>query len=151
VGEQRSRGIEFDISGEILPGWNVIAGYAFTDAQVTKSNDTRIPVGNQLGNVPTHALNLWTTYEIQSGNFKGLGFGLGIFYYGDRQGELRNTFVLPAYTRTDAAIFYKQDNFRASLNIQNLFNVDYWVSAQNINRVVPGDPLTVKGTVSWQF
>jgi iron complex outermembrane recepter protein len=149
VGEQRSRGIEFDVSGEILPGWNVIAGYAFTDAEITKDNT--FPVGNQLSNVPRHALNLWTTYEIQSGNFKGLGFGLGIFYYGDRQGELRNTFVLPGYTRTDAAVFYKRDNFRASLNVQNLFDVDYFVSAQNINRVIPGDPLTVVGTISWDF
>ncbi|MBE9192700.1 hypothetical protein IQ230_20565 [Gloeocapsopsis crepidinum LEGE 06123] len=30
VGEQQSRGLEFDISGEILPGWNIIAGYANT-------------------------------------------------------------------------------------------------------------------------
>jgi iron complex outermembrane recepter protein len=149
VGEQRSRGIEFDITGEILPGWNIIAGYAFTDAQITKDND--FPVGNQLNNVPRHALNLWTTYELQSGNLKGLGFGLGIFYYGDRQGDLENTFELPGYTRTDASIFYKRDKFRASLNIRNLFDVDYWVSAQNRNRVIPGDPLTVQGTISWQF
>ncbi|WP_233222918.1 TonB-dependent receptor domain-containing protein, partial [Chroococcidiopsis sp. CCALA 051] len=81
----------------------------------------------------------------------GLGFGLGVFYYGDRQGELGNTFTLPGYTRTDAAIFYERDNFRASLNIQNLFDVDYFVSAQNINRVIPGDPLTFVGTISWEF
>jgi len=149
VGEQRSRGIEFDVSGEILPGWNVIAGYAFTDAEITEDNN--FPVGNQLSNVPKHALNLWTTYEIQSGSLEGLGFGLGVFYYGDRQGELGNTFTLPGYARTDAAIFYERDNFRASLNIQNLFDVDYFVSAQNINRVIPGDPLTFVGTISWEF
>ncbi|GJD15228.1 ferrichrome iron receptor [Rivularia sp. IAM M-261] len=149
VGKQRSRGIEFDISGEILRGWNVIAGYAFTNAEITEDND--LPIGNQLNNVPKHALNLWTTYELQSGSLKGLGFGLGVFYYGDRQGELGNTFELPGYTRTDAAIFYKRDNFRASLNIRNLFDVDYFVSAQNRNRVLPGDPLTVQGTISWQF
>ncbi|AFY88045.1 TonB-dependent siderophore receptor [Chroococcidiopsis thermalis PCC 7203] len=149
VGEQRSRGIEFDVSGEILPGWNIIAGYAFTDAEITEDND--FPVGNQLSNVPKHALNLWTTYEIQSGSLEGLGFGLGVFYYGDRQGELGNTFTLPGYTRSDAAIFYERDNFRASLNIQNLFDVDYFVSAQNINRVIPGEPLTFVGTISWGF
>ncbi|MES1023077.1 TonB-dependent siderophore receptor [Gloeocapsa sp. BRSZ] len=149
VGEQRSRGIEFDVSGEILPGWNIIAGYAFTDAEITEDNN--FPVGNQLSNVPKHALNLWTTYEIHSGSLEGLGFGLGVFYYGDRQGELGNTFVLPGYTRTDAAIFYERNNFRASLNIQNLFDVDYFVSAQNRNRVLPGDLLTFLGTISWEF
>ncbi|MEH1847435.1 MAG: TonB-dependent siderophore receptor [Nostoc sp.] len=29
VGEQRSRGIEFDVTGEILPGWNIIAVATF--------------------------------------------------------------------------------------------------------------------------
>ncbi|WP_298913636.1 TonB-dependent siderophore receptor [uncultured Nostoc sp.] len=149
VGEQRSRGIEFDISGEILPGWNVIAGYAYTDAVITKDND--LPVGNQLNNVPRHALNIWTTYEIQSGSLKGLGFGLGAFYYGDRQADLANTVELPSYVRTDAAIYYKRDNYRAAINIKNLFDTDYFVSAQNVNRIIPGDPLTIQGTISWQF
>jgi iron complex outermembrane recepter protein len=149
VGEQRSRGIEFDVTGEILPGWNIIAGYAYTDAEVT--DDNTFAVGNQLNNVPKHAINLWTTYEIQSGSLRGLGFGFGFFYYSDRQGDLANTIELPGYTRTDAAIFYRRDNFRAAINIRNLFDIDYFVSAQNRNRVVPGDPLTVVGTISWQF
>ncbi|MDZ7969676.1 MAG: TonB-dependent siderophore receptor [Nostoc sp. DedSLP03] len=149
IGEQRSRGIEFDISGEISPGWNIIAGYAYTDAEITRDNPST--VGNQLNNVPRHALNLWTTYEIQSGSLKGLGFGLGAFYYGDRQADLGNTVELPSYVRTDAAIYYKRDNYRAAINIKNLFDTDYFVSAQNVNRIIPGDPLTIQGTISWQF
>ncbi|WP_138500709.1 TonB-dependent siderophore receptor [Nostoc sp. PA-18-2419] len=149
VGEQRSRGIEFDISGEILPGWNIIGGYAYTDAIITEDNN--LPVGNQLTNVPKHALNLWTTYEIQSGSLKGLGFGLGAFYYGDRQADINNTVELPSYIRTDAAIYYKRDNYRAAINIRNLFDTDYFVSAQNLNRIIPGDPLTIQGTITWQF
>ena len=149
VGEQRSHGIEFDISGEILPGWNIIAGYAYTDAVITEDND--LPVGNLLNNVPRHALNLWTTYEIQSGSLKGLGFGVGAFYYGDRQADINNTVELPGYIRTDAAIYYIRDKFRAAINIKNLFDVDYFVSAQNLNRIIPGEPFIVQGTISWQF
>ena len=149
VGEQRSRGIEFDISGEILPGWNIIVGYAYTDAIITEDNN--FEVGNRLNNVPEHAFNVWTTYRIQSGDFRGLGFGLGIFYFGERQGDLANTFELPGYARTDAAVFYDRNNFRAALNVRNLFNTDYFVSAQSRARVFPGDPITVVGTISWQF
>ncbi len=36
AGEVRSRGIEFDVAGEVLPGWNVIAAYAYTDAGITE-------------------------------------------------------------------------------------------------------------------
>ncbi len=30
IGEAQSRGVEFDVAGELLPGWNVIAAYAYT-------------------------------------------------------------------------------------------------------------------------
>jgi len=149
VGEQRSRGIEFDISGEILPGWNIIASYGLTDAIVTKDND--LPVGDRLNNVPQHSASLWTTYEISSGSLQGLGFGLGLFYVSDRQGTLPNTFELPSYVRTDATIFYKRERFRAALNFKNLFDVDYFDSALNRANVYPGEPFVVQGTVSFQF
>lgn len=149
VGEQRSRGIEFDVSGEILPGWNVVAGYALTDAEITEDND--FPVGNALNNVSRNSFNFWTTYEIQSGDFQGLGVGLGLFFVDDRPGDLDNTFELPSYLRTDVAIFYRRGQLRAALNFKNLFDVDYFAAAQSRNRVFRGDPFTMQATISWEF
>lgn len=146
VGEQHSQGIEFDVTGEILPGWNIIANYAFTDSKITKDND--YPVGDELDNVPRHSASLWTKYEIQSGSLQGLSFGVGVFYVGDKQATLPNDsrYILPSYVTTDAAIFYKRDRFRAALNFKNLFDLYYFESAGLI-----GDPFTVQGTVSWEF
>ena len=149
TGEQKSQGIELDIGGEILPGWNIFAGYAYTDARVTEDNS--IPEDNRLRNAPEHAFNLWTTYEIQQGNLEGLGFGLGFYYVGDRPGDLDNSFELPSFFRTDAAVFYEQDQFRASLNFLNLFDVDYFTSARSRTRVDPAAPFTVEGRLSWRF
>jgi iron complex outermembrane receptor protein len=149
TGEQRSRGFEVDVVGEILPGWKIIGGYAYTDAEVTQDND--IPVGNRLNGVPEHAFSLWNTYEIQTGNLQGLGFGLGLFYVGEREGDLNNTFSLPSYLRTDAALFYRRDNFRAALNIENLFDTEYFETSENRLRLFYGSPLTVKLTLGWQF
>ncbi|WP_316437103.1 TonB-dependent receptor domain-containing protein [Leptolyngbya sp. NK1-12] len=148
TGEQRSRGVELTVQGEILPGWNIIAGYAYTDAQLTEDNT--LPEGNQLALVPENAVNLWTTYEIQSGDFQGLGVGLGLFFVGERQANLANEFQLPSYLRTDAAIFYRRNQFRAALNFNNLFDITYF---ENFNGrgVSYGAPLTVQGTISWQF
>jgi iron complex outermembrane recepter protein len=149
TGEQNSKGVELFASGEILPGWDVIGGYVYNDATVTEDN--LIPVGNRLNNVPEHAISLLTNYEIQQGDWKGLGFSLGIYFVGDRQGDLDNTFEVPGYTRTDASIFYNRGKFRTALNFRNIFDIDYFESAQTDLRVRPGDPFTVVGSVSFEF
>ena len=150
TGEQRSRGVELDVAGEILPGWRVIASYAYTDAKITQDN--RYDIGNRLVNVPKNSASLWTTYEVQKGGLQGLGFGVGLRYVGEREGDLENSFELPSYFRTDAAIFYRRNNFRAALNVNNLFDTEYFEAAQNGRAgVFPGAPLTVIGTIGFEF
>jgi iron complex outermembrane receptor protein len=145
VGEARSQGVELDIVGEPIQGWNIIAAYAYTDAEITKDNF--FTVGNRLANVPQQSASLWSTYEIQQGPVKGFG----LLYVGDRFGDTDNSFTLPSYLRTDAALFYRKDKFRIGLNFQNLFNVNYFSSAAFRESIYIGDPLTVIGSVSIEF
>ncbi|MEM6434019.1 MAG: TonB-dependent receptor [Cyanobacteria bacterium P01_D01_bin.115] len=151
VSEQRSRGIELDIAGEILPGWNVIASYGYIDAEFTEENFGVEP-GGRIQNIPENTFSLWTTYEIQTGSLQGLGLGAGVFYVGERAGDFEDTFDLPSYWRTDATVFYSRDNWRAGLNVQNLFDERYFKS-NNFGRVAiePGEPLTIVGTFSIDF
>lgn len=149
TGEQNSRGIELDIAGDILPGWKIFAGYAYTDAAISKDNV--IPVGNRLVNVPEHKFNLWTTYTLQKGSLAGLGFGLGVFYVDKRAGDLDNSFFVDAYTRVDAAIYYEKESFRAALNFKNLFDSEFIEGTRGRRGVEPGAPFTVLGTVSVRF
>ncbi|MBE9015544.1 TonB-dependent siderophore receptor [Chroococcidiopsidales cyanobacterium LEGE 13417] len=149
VGEVKSRGIEFDLGGEILPGWNLVASAFINDAFVTEDNN--LPVDDVLTNAPAEGASLWTTYEIQRGNLQGLGFGVGVFYVGDREAELPNELVLPSYVRADASIFYKRDNWRVGLNFKNLFDTKYYESSQNTALIYPGAPFTVLGTVAVEF
>lgn len=138
------------IAGEILPGWDIIASYAYTDAEITKDARPQF-VGNSLNNVPNHAFSLWTTYKIQTGSLQGLGVGLGFYYVGDREGDFTDPFEVPDYLRTDAAIFYQRNKFRVALNIANLFDIEYFESSTGRLGVYYGAPLTVRGTISWQF
>jgi iron complex outermembrane receptor protein len=151
TGEQKSQGIEFDLSGEISPGWKIITSYAYIDAEV--SEDNSIPVGNRLYNAPEHSASLWTTYEIQQGGLKGLGFGGGFNFVGERQGDLANSFTVDSYFLTNAAVFYKRDNWRLGLNFKNLFDLNYIAATQNsrTNANEPGAPFTVIGSVSVKF
>ncbi|BAY67835.1 TonB-dependent siderophore receptor [Anabaena sp. FACHB-709] len=148
IGEQKSRGLELDIAGEILPGWKIIATYAYIDSSVSKDNDLE-RLNDRLSGVPFNSASLWTTYEFQKGSLAGLGFGLGLVYVDEREATLPNTIKIPSYVRTDASIFYRRDNWRAAINIKNLFDTEYYESQSFY--LVPAAPLTVLGTISFEF
>ncbi|MEH1846504.1 MAG: TonB-dependent siderophore receptor [Nostoc sp.] len=153
VGEANSKGVELFVTGEISPGWNVIASYTYADPRVTEDNS--IPVGKQLPGAAQNIASLWTTYIIPKGNLKGFGAGLGLYYVGDRFVDSVNTFKLPSYLRTDAALFYRQGKFDAALNFQNLFDVNYFETAfgstPTDTTVYYGYPFTVNFTLGWKF
>ncbi len=149
TGEVASRGLELNLGGEILPGWNITTAYTFLDALVSQDNTD--VVGNRLANIPDNQFSLWTSYEVQEGNLAGLGAGLGLFYLSDRAGNLDNTFTLPSYFRTDAALFYRRNNWRAQINLENLFNTQYFTASDEFLGVTPGAPLNVTATVSVEF
>jgi iron complex outermembrane receptor protein len=151
VGEQNSRGFELDLAGEVLPGWKILTSYAYIDAKVTKDSDTTI-IGNRLFGVPQNKFTLWTTYELQEGDFKGLGFGVGLEYASDRFGNLENSYRLGDYLIGNAAIFYRYDNYRFGLNIKNISNANYTESSTGTDTgIYPGAPFTIIGSVSVQF
>ncbi|MEH2179960.1 TonB-dependent siderophore receptor [Nostoc sp.] len=149
IGEVKSRGIELDVAGEILPGWKVIASGFLNDAYVSKGYEG-LPDGRHLTNAPYHGASFWTTYEFQKGNLQGLELGAGLFFTGDRNANLEKPlFILPSYVRTDALIAYKRDNWQAALNFKNIFNVKYYES--NDDLIFPQAPFTVQGTISVTF
>jgi iron complex outermembrane receptor protein len=153
TGEQRSRGVELDIVGEILPGWNVLASYAYTDAEITKDT-IQANIGSRLSNIPKNSASLWTTYEIQSGNLKGLGFGVGFNYVGERFGGIPTSYRADSYFLTNAGVFYRTGKWRFAVNVRNLFNIDYVQALSQTSRVrgnYPGEPLTILGSVSVEF
>jgi iron complex outermembrane recepter protein len=153
LGEVRSQGIELDVAGEILPGWNIIASYAYTDAEVTDSGDDPFfPEGLRNANVAPNTASLWTTYEIQTGTLQGLGVGIGVFYVDNRFGDFDNTYELPSFIRTDAAVYYRRDNWRAALNIKNLFDERYFAGADfGTTTVRPGESFTIVGSIAVEF
>ncbi|MDZ7963254.1 MAG: TonB-dependent siderophore receptor [Aulosira sp. DedQUE10] len=148
LGEVKSRGIELDVAGEILPGWKVIASGFLNDAYVSKDNDPTVQ-GKHLENAPYHGASLWTSYEFQKGNLQGLQFGAGLFFTGDRVANQSEQFILPSYVRTDALISYKRDNWQVGLNFKNIFDVKYYES--NGYLTFPQAPFTVQGTISVTF
>lgn len=151
AGEVRSQGFDLNISGAITPEWRVIGGYAYTDAEVTE--DTTLPIGARLQNIPLHSFGLWTVYEFKTGPLKGLGLGGGVNAVTDRAVSATNDGVLmPAYAKVDLLGFYRlTDSAKLSLNIYNLLDKDYYERGFGPLRVVPGQPLSGVATLSVTF
>jgi iron complex outermembrane recepter protein len=79
--------------------------------------------------------------------------GIGIFYVDQKFGDdTSDPYFIPSYLRTDAAIYYRRNNWRAGINIKNLFDVTYFESGANVgNSIEVGAPLTVIGTLAVEF
>ncbi|TGD95876.1 TonB-dependent siderophore receptor [Methylobacterium nonmethylotrophicum] len=150
AGGVRSQGFEFTAAGQLSPELKILAGYVFADAMVTKDNV--LPVGAPLVNVPRHSGSLLAVYEAQGGEWKGFGIGGGVRAVGARAGDAAGTgFTLPAYIAVDALAYYRWENIRFSLNIENVFDTTYYESSLNVFRVYPGSPRRFTGAVSVRF
>jgi len=71
-GRQEARGLETELVGEILPGWNVSANYTWMDAEVSNPNNLR---STPLRGTPEHSGAVTTTYEFLDGPLSGLRVG----------------------------------------------------------------------------
>jgi len=149
IGEVRSKGAEFDMQGEILPGWNVIAAYLDDDIRVAEASPGSYPaVGQRLPLVPRSLASIWTTYEFQNATLSGLKIGAGLHYTGsrpieDQGGNPPGTFpLLPSDTTVDVMTAYGFERagakITAQLNITNLLNKTYYESAANYSAVGSG-------------
>jgi iron complex outermembrane recepter protein len=152
-GEQRSRGVEVDVAGEVLPGLRLIATYAYTDAEITQS--TAGTEGNRPANVPPHTGSIWGVYEFRQGILEGLGLGAGVIAVGRRPADNDNTATLPDYVRTDAAIYYKLTrHLDLAVNVRNLFDVRYYETStfgDPFGGISPGAPLSVFGSITARY
>lgn len=139
-GEQESKGVELSLTGEVLPGWKVVGAYAYTDARITAAaNATQ---GKRPAGIPEHSASLWSTYEFRDGPLAGLGFGGGAVYVGERFGSSANDYVLEGYTRVDAAVYYRGEGYTLRLNVNNLFDEEYFLNPTRAPFLLPAAPRT---------
>jgi len=147
TGAQRSKGFEIGLSGEIRPNWRVSAGYAYTDAEITKTT-TAAPAGRRVALVPRHQASLWTRYDFTD----RVGAGFGVYRQSKSFTSISNAVVLPAFTRVDAAAYLKlTDAIEAQVNVENVLGSNYFSSGFNDNNIMPGAPTTVRGTLRFSF
>lgn len=151
AGEQRTDGFEATLSGQLSDKWQVYAGYAYLDAEITKSNSKTNGVANE-GQVPTltprNSANVWLVRTLTP----EWRVAAGANYVDDRYTALDNKVVMPAYTTFDAALLYSVQHWDAALRLKNAFDRDYYASAHgSVDLATPGAPRTLEASVNYKF
>ncbi|WP_162906602.1 TonB-dependent siderophore receptor [Algihabitans albus] len=142
LGEVRSQGVEFDLSGEVFDNFSLGVTYAFTDAEIT-DNEGGVPSGTRLRNVPRHAASLQAAYRFTQGPLDGLRIFGGAVYQGEKPTSTEGGSPpdLPDYVRLDLGASYEfNENLQARLQLQNLTDTEYYTSANGQDRVTVGQP-----------
>ena len=126
-GKVKSQGFEAEISGQIRPGWEITAGYAYTDLKVLKTDvtDTSTTFNSA---TPKHNFNLWTKHSWQDGAFNRWSAGAGLRIVSEIYDLTQGVRVSQGgYTLVDAQIAYQFDpKTTMSLTATNLFDKHYY-------------------------
>lgn len=136
AGVLRARGFDIDATASLGSGLSVLASYAYLDMTIVEGDDGTN--GNKRSSVPRHTFSLYGDYTMQSGAFRGLGFGAGVRYIGTSFGDEENTFGNEARALVDAAAHYdlaaldpKFTGARLQLNATNIFDTEKDVCSSN--------------------
>lgn len=163
VGEQQSKGVELSFTGEVTPGWQIIAGYSYMNAKVTKAVGTvnsplasaaaQTPLqGKTLAQAPRHTASLWTLKSLDQW-LPGIQVGGGLTYRGANYASIDNAVRIPGFVTTDLAAYYHpaQKGWNLALNLKNLFNKRYYISSNNDIGILPGAPRSVELSARYAF
>lgn len=157
-GKVRSQGFELELTGNITPSWNVIAGYTFNTTKYLRDRTaTGAPSANEGGTystfTPKHIFRVWTNYRLP-GEWNKLEVGGGVRLQSANYktvGDIR--LEQGGYAIWDGRIGYRiNPHLSAALNVNNLFDKKYYRTLGSLNGSNwYGEPRSVMLTLTAQY
>lgn len=150
--EQRNRGVELSVYGEVAPGTRLMGGVTFLDGELTQSASAANR-GNKPVGVPDIQANLWAEYDTPW--LEGFTLTGGAIYTDSQYVNQANTQELDAWTRIDAGVRYatkiegRPTTLRAT--VQNVFDREYWSGVASYGAFSPGYPRTLQLSATVDF
>ncbi|MCB5207454.1 TonB-dependent receptor [Methylovorus mays] len=149
-GEQRNRGIELNVFGEVQ-GVRLLGGATYIQPKLTHASSDAYD-GNTAPNVSRWQLNLGSEYDLSL--LPGMTLTARMMSTSAQYLDEANTRSIPGWTRWDIGARYKTEAtgrplvIRAGIN--NLFGRDYWASSTG-NWLYLGQPRTVMISATMDF
>jgi len=143
--ESEIQGVEVQLQGYITDDWFVSAGYSYLDGDQVEDDGSEI---FRVRELPEHTFNLWSNYQVT----RKFGIGAGLTYQDESFADNGNNTTLPDFVRVDLAAFYDvNENVRVQVNIENLFDEEYFPNSHTANNITVGAPLNARFTISGRF
>lgn len=151
-GEQRNRGVEWNVFGEFTPRWRVLGGAAYTRGELTKTAGN-LYNGNTPYGVPKWTANLGTEWDLPW--IPGVTLTGRMITTSSQYVNSANTQKIGGWTRYDVGARYatrvygKGVVFRAA--VENVTNRIAWSGTFNDGYVIQNAPRTFKLSASVDF
>ena len=174
-GKSSSDGIELDITGRLLPGLEVIGGYAYnfmrytetlditkyTDANGKQAETSGSVEGVRLVGTTAHTGNATAFYTLQEGTLRGLKIGASAYYTGKRNAGWNNSKInerdgvnrvikVDPFTTFDVSLGYTVGKFSILAKMANITDeLSYFIHENySVNPIPPRNFMT---TLSYKF
>jgi catecholate siderophore receptor len=154
VDGSRTKGFEAQLTGQVTDAWFISTGYSYLDGEVEDLSfaDGAIGSGSLDGNrtrqTPKHMVSVWNRYQLT----EQFGLGAGATYQDSFFVREDNSVEVPDFIRFDAAAYYDfSDRLRVQLNVENLFDTNYFPDAHSNDNISTGEPLNARLSLSTRF
>lgn len=148
-GDQRSRGVEFEMMIRPVKDWHTFLSYSFSNAKLTRFAEF-VPVftqtgityqladrsGNRAAFSPRHIFNVWTARGFDN----GLEFGIGARYVASQFIAEDNQFQIRDVLTLDASVSYAYRQMKFRINAKNLTNQEYETRGFGSTSIIPANP-----------
>lgn len=129
IGEERHRGIEFSLTGEIVPGLHIVAGAWLMSPEVIATSTPAQPIGIRPIGQPNRSGQLGVDYRLPL--LPALSFDCVLGTTSSRVASVDNRLQIPGYTTMDVGARYRMafGDHSATLRVQvmNTTNTLNWV------------------------
>jgi iron complex outermembrane receptor protein/outer membrane receptor for ferric coprogen and ferric-rhodotorulic acid len=149
-GKVRSQGFEAEISGEVLRGLQLTAGYTFNTTKYLEDAQYQGQVFSTW--TPKHLVRVWSDYKLQ-GAWSGLSIGGGVNLQSSAL-SFDRAFEVPGFSVWGARVAYQvTPKTSVAVNVNNLFDKRYYISSYNSATYSNyyGDPRNVMLTLNHKF
>lgn len=138
-GEQRNRGVEWNVFGQLGRQWRLLGGAAYTEGKLTHASNTAFD-GNTAYGTPKWKANLGAEWDVPA--LPGLTVVARLIYTGQQYINTANTQKIDGWTRYDIGarfatrVLDRPVQLRA--HVDNLFDKSYWAGSFNDGYVTQG-------------